>query len=55
MISTSTPLGTDFPKQIVSLLFNAIDEGTKQAEQEICMTRQVRSLLKYLGQKLIYL
>ncbi len=31
MNSTSTPLGADFPKQVVELLFNAIDEGTKQA------------------------
>jgi hypothetical protein len=31
MISTSTPLGSDFPKQIVNLFINAMDEGTKQA------------------------
>lgn len=31
MNSTSTPLGADFPKQVVELLLNAIDEGTKQA------------------------
>lgn len=31
MNSTSTPLGIDFPKQVVELLLNAIDEGTKQA------------------------
>jgi len=30
MISTSTPLGIDFPKQIVSLLLNTINESTKQ-------------------------
>lgn len=31
MNATSTPLGADFPKQVVELLLNAIDEGTKQA------------------------
>ncbi len=31
MNSTSTPLGADFPKQVVELFFNAIDEGTRQA------------------------
>jgi len=31
MTATSTPLGADFPKQVVELLLNAIDEGTKQA------------------------
>ncbi len=31
MTATSTPLGTDFPKQVVELLLNAINEGTKQA------------------------
>ncbi len=31
MNSTSTPLGQDFPKQVVELLLNAINEGTKQA------------------------
>lgn len=31
MISTSTPLGIDFPKQIVSLLLKTLDESTKQA------------------------
>lgn len=31
MSATSTPLGTDFPRQVVELLLNAIDEGTKQA------------------------
>lgn len=31
MTATSTPLGQDFPKQVVELLLNAIDEGTKQA------------------------
>jgi hypothetical protein len=31
MTSTSTPLGADFPRQVVELLLSAIDEGTKQA------------------------
>lgn len=31
MNSTSTPLSQDFPKQVVGLFLNAIDEGTKQA------------------------
>jgi len=30
MTATSTPLRTDFPRQVVELLLNAIDEGTKQ-------------------------
>ena len=30
MTATSTLLGTDFPRQVVELLLNAIDEGTKQ-------------------------
>lgn len=33
MTSTTTPLGADFPKQVVELLLNAINEGTKQAAQ----------------------
>jgi hypothetical protein len=29
--STTSPLGADFPQQLVQLFLNAIDEGTKQA------------------------
>ncbi len=36
MNSTSTsPLGLDFPKQVVTMLFKAVDEGTKQAYRMI--------------------
>ncbi len=31
MTATPTPLGPDFTKQMINLLFNAMDEGTKQA------------------------
>lgn len=31
MNSTSTAIGTDFTKKMIDALFNAIDEGTKQA------------------------
>ena len=33
--STTNPLGNDFPKQVVTMLFNAIDEGTKQGYRMI--------------------
>jgi hypothetical protein len=33
--SSSQPLGADFPKQVVELFLNAIDEGTKQAYRMI--------------------
>lgn len=31
MTATSTPIVSDFPKQMVNLLLNSIEEGTKQA------------------------
>lgn len=31
MSATSTPMGSDFPRQMIDLLFNAIKEGNKQA------------------------
>lgn len=33
--SSSQPLGADFPKQVVELFLNAIDEGTRQAYRMI--------------------
>lgn len=33
--SSSQPLGADFPKQVVEMFLNAIDEGTRQAYRMI--------------------